>query len=438
MNNKFDQSKFMNNLNSFNLNTSHPLIPSSQEYIFYKKYVSIHSEDRDTTKFPNSSEFEIELPEDLLNVASLALINWSFPSNYNVFSAANNNIALAFKINNPYNPAEFGVADDYNYRIYQALYDIQNTPYIFTIEEGFYNPDQMTTELTNKMNFIVTKKITEYFTVQNNNNPSDGWDVTLKNFQLNGGYKRFIIVYNNVSARIWFGNTTDPFTILNQLSALEQVIDVYDRCSIKESVPDTTVWGLSCNLGLPRCNTPSVSSGTAGNLSDFELVNGITVPRFFYGNVTPGDDGFWLLPNLDLSGSEVHWVEATWKINLMGDAYMYMELAGQNCIDETQPYNISNFTLTTNQTNGIVNSSFAKLSIPTTPVSQWFDQLSHPYKVYYPPAERIRRLRIKLRYHNGRTVDFGIFNYSFMIQFTLMVPQILRTSNSSVYPPAQY
>ena len=63
----------------YNVNTSHPLIPSSQEYIYYKKYISIHSEDRDVLKFPTSGEFEIQLPEDYLNVISLRLIQWTFP-----------------------------------------------------------------------------------------------------------------------------------------------------------------------------------------------------------------------------------------------------------------------------------------------------------------------------------------------------------------------
>jgi len=434
---KNSESNFYTNLNSFNLNTTHPLIQSSQEYIFYKKYVSIHSEDRDILKYPSSSEFEIELPEDLLNVSSLTLVNWSFPSNYNVFSAQNGNIGLAFKITNPYNPGEFGVPDDYNYRIYEALNVTKYVPYYFFIEEGFYNPDQITTELTNKFNYAVSKRITQYFTEQNIAHPLDGWDITLKEFQLNMGYKRFIIVYNSVSAKIWFGNTTDPFTIINETGVLENLLTNV-TCNQKEHVPNSTVWGLPNNLGLPRCNTSSVSSSNISNNGSFETYNGITVPRFFYGDVTAGDNGFWLLPNLDLSGSIVHWVESVYKINLMGEAYMYMEIGGQNCIDETQPFNISNFTLTTNQTNGIVNGSFAKLSIPTTPLSQWFDNMSLPYKVYYPPAERMRRLKIKLRYHDGRLVDFGIFNYSIMLQFTLMVPQILRSSNSVVYPPLQF
>ena len=55
----------------FNTNTSHPLIPNSQDYIYYRKYVSVHSEDRNMLKYPDSCEFEFELPEDLCNVVTL-------------------------------------------------------------------------------------------------------------------------------------------------------------------------------------------------------------------------------------------------------------------------------------------------------------------------------------------------------------------------------
>ena len=88
--------------NNFNVNSSHPLIQSSQEYMYYKKFVSIHSEDRDIIRYPNSAEFEIDIPEDLLNVASLRLVQWTFPANYNTFSDLNGNTTMTFKINNPY------------------------------------------------------------------------------------------------------------------------------------------------------------------------------------------------------------------------------------------------------------------------------------------------------------------------------------------------
>jgi hypothetical protein len=104
-----------------------------------------------------------------------------------------------------------------------------------------------------------------------------------------------------------------------------------------------------------------------------------------------------------------------------------MEIAGLNCIDETSPWNLSEFTAHTNETNGIVNSSFAKIAIPTTPISQWFDEETAPYKYFNPPAERIRKLNIRLRYHNGQNVDFSQFEYSFMLEFNLLTPQQQRT-----------
>jgi hypothetical protein len=108
----------------------------------------------------------------------------------------------------------------------------------------------------------------------------------------------------------------------------------------------------------------------------------------------------------------------------MGPAYMYMEIDGWNCIDETSPYNLNLYTSQNNQTNGIVNSSFAKIAIPTTPISQWFDSDSKgPYKYWNPPAERVSKIKVKLRYHNGVIVQMGLFDYSFTIELSILKPQ---------------
>ena len=434
---QFTDAKNYNNMYTsdvYNVNTSHPLIPSSQEYLFSKKYISIHSQDRDATKYPNSADFEIELPQDYLNVTSLKLYQWTFPANYNVFSSNNNNVLLFFKLKNLYNPSKFNVTDDYNYRIFEALFN-SSSDYNFVIEDGFYNPDQMTTELTNKFNDSVSQRIIEYFKKQETIDPSGGWDVTLSHFVQSGGYDRFVIVYNNVSLKLWFGNRADGFEILNQISEkLSENTDI--NCFYgSKSLPDYSSYGLPGQLGLSRRNQSSVSSFDKQDSKNYSKINNTVVPRFYYGDVNPGDNGYWLLP-LDLSGCDVHWIEAVYKLNIMGEPYLYMEIDNNNCLDETKPYNISKFTSQTNQTNGVVNSAFAKIAIPCTPLSQWFGNGSSPYKLYYPPAERIRRLRIRIRYHNGKTVNFGVFNYSFMLEFTIQTPQIIRSSNSIVVPPA--
>jgi hypothetical protein len=378
----------------YNVNTSHPILTNSQEVVYQRKYVSIHSEDRDMLKFPKSSEFEIEMPEDMNNVSSIRLANWTFPANYSTFSLLNENIRMTFKISKPYNPGEHMFSNPLQNAIFECLFTIQDD-FVITIEEGFYNPDQMVNELTNKFNEAVTMRLIDFFNAK-------GYTDLVESL---GEYNNFVVVYNSVNQKFWFGNTADGFILTNETQFTKDL-----QCVGKTKLPEFSNWGLPCNLGLCRQNTVSISKV------------GFT-PRFYYGDVTYGDKGYWLLPNPSLPGSQCYYIEAPFKINLMGPAYFYMEIAGQNCIDETSPYNVSTFTTKTNGTNGIVDSSFAKIAVPTTPISQWFDRDSIPYKFYTPPAERIRRLRIRLRYHNGQLVDFGTFDYSFMLEFVLLQPQ---------------
>ncbi len=400
----------------YNTSTNHPLIPNANDYIIYKKYVSIHSEDRDVIKYPNSNQFEIEMPEDITNIYSLRLINWTFPSNYNSFSYLSSNILLLFYISKPYNPGANMVFNPLEQAIFTALFESTNELFEFTIQEGFYNPTQMVTELQNKFNFVVTQRIKKYLIA---NSLTD----LLTEFNDQGGYTKFVIVYNSVGQKIWYGNTSDEFIIANEAISLIGTLSDNLFCASKAQLPEFDSWGLPANLGLSRCNTTAVSIKDSATGEPF-------TPRFFYGDVNPGDNGFWLLPDPTLTGSVVYFIEPPYKINFMGPAYFYMELANNNCIDETSPYAVNKFTLTTNITNGITNAAFAKIGVPTTPISQWFDRESLPYKMYWPPADRMRKLNVKFRYHNGQLVNFGAFPYSFTIEFTTLLPNQPRRVNN--------
>lgn len=96
-------------------------------------------------------------------------------------------------------------------------------------------------------------------------------------------------------------------------------------------------------------------------------VNKWKYPRFFYGDVTPGDNGFWLVPDSEYLGNAtsipVFYVEAPLKINLLGYSYMYLELHGMNCIDETMPFSVNKQTTTTNETAGLLNPLLPKLQL---------------------------------------------------------------------------
>jgi len=417
---------------SNNVFNNHPLIKNSNQYFLEKKYVSIHSEDRDITKYPNSSEFELNLPQEYLNVVSARLYSWSFPANYDVFSTLYYNLTITFKMEKLYNPGEHKFSDVLTQGIFAGLYYNGSAEIATQIEPGFYNPDQMATELTNKFNSAVTRVIDAFF-----DDPSlwNGVDYTeaKRLFQVSGGYTRFKIVYNSVSQKLWFGNNADQFTLTNDSSAYNTRVLVDSNCARKNQLPQWTNWGLPAYLGFTRCNSTAYTVAQykemypSGPIIDTLISDTSSVPRFYYGDATPGsgDAGFWLVPTLP--EAEAYFIQAPFKISFMGQAYIYMEVDGWNCIDETSPYNLSTYTATNSKTNGVVNSSFAKLAVPTTPISQWFDNDMSPYKYWNPPAERISKLKVKFRYHNGMLVEFGQFEFSFMIELNLLKPQQERS-----------
>ncbi len=443
---------FASPVGGFQTQVTHPLITNAQEFLYCKKYVSIHSEDRDIVKFPDSAEFEIELPEDICNVATVQLYDWTFPANYNTFSPQHSNVTMTFSIPTPYNPTDIsgGSVDELSANIYYALTafnqgQVLGGEFRVVIEEGYYTPQQMVIELTRKFNYVVNQYLASFFATQATNpaltqaqRDSYQQSYTQITATTDSGYNRFLIVYHPVNQKIWFGNVADQFCLRNETIAKESAQSEGVYCgSGRAQLPDYSNWGLPSNVGLTRTDNLATNlPSTAGSPSiGTYLDTGIWVPRFYYGDITPGDDGYWLVPDASLPGSTVFWVESSYKINLMGPAYMYLEIDKMNCIDETSPFSNSTFAQRTNGTTGIVNSSFAKIAIPTTPITQWFDKQSLPYKWFNPPAERVRRMRFRIRYHNGQLVNFGVFNYTFTLEFTLQMPQILQHVKKASFTP---
>jgi hypothetical protein len=429
-------------MSHFNLNNSHPLIPNSNQYLFERKFVSINSEDRDISKYPNASEFEIELPQDYLNVQSVKLYSWSFPANYNVFSFDQQNVFMSFKIIYPYNPGEHLVSDPLLECIFEAFYYNPTYEFSFLIENGFYNPSQMATELTNKFNIAVTNFLFMVFNNPANYNiPDDGsgyakYTNALSIFKT---YDRFTHVYNTVGQKIWFGNNADQFVLTNTVAAQMKKMN-FDYCINRNTLRNYSDYGLPGFLGLSKDDQQAFSVDeyiANGNKFANTFNADENVPRFYYGDViTLGDKGYWLLPTLP--GATVFFLQPPFKINLMGPAYIFMEIDGLNCIDETIPYsnkfskgyNVAELGPETGFVNGgVINSAFAKIPISTTPIAQWFDNGMEPFKYFSPPAERIRKLKIKFRYHDGSLIDFGIFPYSVMLEFNMLRHQQERQYN---------
>jgi len=411
-----------------------PLIPNANDYLYEKKYVSIQSDDRNIIKYPNSSDFTIQLPQDYLNVQYIQLASWAFPANYSVFSKCSHNLTLYFKFDSLYNPAGQGITNVSFAALQTAIYNQLNAnlanQYTVTIENGFYNPTQMATELTNKMNdtiqsYLISQGVEMSFVDDDEN--------TIPYF-----YSEFVIIYNTVGQRLWFGNRSSIFTLINDsILYASNVLSNNISCTGSNILPSFSNWGLPAYLGFFHCNSSSKAPD-----------NGKYV-RFYYDDTIGtetgnpyyldgyGIAGVWLYPNINLPGAQVSVLTAPQKINFIGPSYLYMELktggTSLNGIDETSPYNVSNFTSTTNQTNSSVNSCFAKIPIPTTPISQWFDSEMKPYKWFDPPAERISQVSVKFRFHNGLLADFGNFDYSILLEFNLLKPCILRNQNITTF-----
>ena len=141
-------------MSRFNTNSTHPLIPNAQQYMFEQQYVSIHSEDRNILKYPNASEFEIELPQDYLNVQGARLASGYFPFTLYTFSAAKKNNTMSFKITEVYNsptPTALELA------IYNTLYNYIDNYTIDDILSIFNIVDPTVFNVTDVANALVAK-----------------------------------------------------------------------------------------------------------------------------------------------------------------------------------------------------------------------------------------------------------------------------------------
>ncbi len=353
-----------------NVYTEHPLIERQQTYVLERKLVTIHSEDRDVCAWPNSSLFEITLPQQLTNVQSIRLIESNFPSINNVFTNTNQNTKMTFYVNG-------------------------NT-YTITIDEGFYSPNQLANELTNKMNKAVGTS-----------------------------YNEFVVIYHEVNQKIWFGNKSATFKLMfNATENYSVTGNAYENCKVLPpndlSTCMTTKWGLPYYLGFNREEYKNPTS-TTENLN------------YEYKKTTDSD--YTWLP---VSGTG-YYIVAPNVISIFGETAFYMDLFKYNDMDELMPYPRRTNAATDNSYGGRVNNAFAKIPILGIPVSQYFDSrnsMLQNMSQFFPPLERLSKIKIRFRYHDGRLVDFSNCDFNFTLEFDLYRDEMARDLKLRV--PAQY
>lgn len=358
----------------------------------YERYVSIHSEDRDMVKYPNSNVFGLQLPEDILNVTDAQLIEWTFPSNYYTFSKDLDNLRIIFTIDEPGYPIFTETVDEHlkqlQYDIYTVLMCNRRIGYELNITEGFYTPKQMQNELRERLNKTIFDSLIYFF-----QNPSELDDIEDYNEDLSNNdfvkslqylqvakYEYFDVIYDEVKQKMLFGNTQDRFTIKNS--------SLFDKEQLNnKKIKDFGNWGLPSHLGFVMCDHTAEGKK----------------PELFHSNLEL-NDGYWIEPRTT--------------VNLMGPSHFYLEIDELNCLDETSSFVFNKTSMQTNLTNGRIKSAFAKIPIESTPMTQYYGLNAPTQKSFRPMKKNIRKLNIKCRYHNGLPVLFGHNNFSFTIKFT--------------------
>jgi hypothetical protein len=341
----------------FSLGNSKPLINREQNYVLDRKLVSVHSEDRDITKWPNSNTFEIMLPETLLNVQSMRLIQATMPGMFFTFSNDYQNTKLRFNLSNSPTTREI------------------------TIQEGYYTPAQLTIELTNLLNDSI------------------------------GSDSSFNVFYDEVKQKFWFGHTDLSFN----LDFDQQIPYDLSNCEQPTVWHNHSKWGLPYNLGFQKQMYTSSSN-----------LNGIS---FNYINLLPSGNTSLIK----------YYIEAPLSFVIEGETCLYLEVDKYNSYDELYPYNESNRNMYGNNAYaGKVNSAFAKIPI-TKHYGNSYDSRTlylHNTVQYDPPIERIARLKFKLRFHDGRLVNFQNFPFDFTIEFNSLRNEMEKKYNIRI--PASY
>ena len=181
-------------------------------YSIDSKILFIDSNDRDITKWPNSSEFEINCPQVYNNVCSLNLLNIVLPNPiYNISDYLQNN-KLAMDISG------IGIS-------------------IITLEDGYYDVETLRSSLQNKINRTVSENL--------------------------------VVAYNNVSRKYYFGRRNNNITNGGFFQLIfDKQLDFSSSCVTNVNVySQHSNWGLGYILGFDKKTYSSRTIDTSNNLT---------------------------------------------------------------------------------------------------------------------------------------------------------------------------
>ena len=319
------------------------LIERLQNFTLDRKVLSIDTNDRDKSRWPNSNEFEVSLPQTYTNVESIRLLNVQIPNKlYNISEHLQNNKMIVTR---------------------------EGLSVVITLEDGFYTNEHLATSLQQHIRLDHEKFSTD---------PAD-----------------ISVNFNSVDQKMYFHSTNAPFSF----KFIDSSLSYNNTTSCNNNVFEQhSNWGLGSILGFNKNTTLDSTNIPAGDSSNNNLY-------FHYNN------------NQIISAG--HFIKSDNKVNLSHNQFIYLEIDKYNTSDEIKPF-INDRINNTN--TGLVNSYFAKIPIKfknddfnqsLSSKDDFLDCLSY----YQPTIEKISKLKLKFRYHNGILVDLGSDNISLSLEF---------------------
>lgn len=265
-------------------------------------------------------------------------------------------------------------------------------------------------------------------------------DEARKHFRTTDGYDHFKIIIDSVSTKFHIGNLADEFeiitdkdnyysievvNIINSIPSPEDA-NTYQAnldtslfmprkkggCAAIDYYIDDLKWGLPVYLGLTGQEVPVEYKWDTG---EFRSVPGYNLPTYYYYDKSSSNYQPFKRKTDGYSEASIFIVMPTFQLDVKGEPYFFMDLDTLNCLDEIAPYKDNVFSSVNNISTGNPNSAFAKM--PLSILDDVAYGGSQPMeKIYTPALSRLSKITVRLRFHNGRPVKFGVQPFSFVLQ----------------------
>ena len=388
----------MSNYSRFNSScksdTNHVLIKNNNEYILETKLLYVSSNDRDTSKWPKSNDFEIMCPQSYTNVQSLKLVDIQLPNNlYNISNHLQNNKM-------------------------RMVYDGASP--VIVVPDGLYTPNLLERALEYLLNTAAgtnTNTITvEYNQVTNKFYFKSSLGSVKFDFTSNAD-----LSYNVACPKNRISSVTNDINVYGQYAnwGLGALLGFDKEVYTFETVTNNNdfVWESSGNTGFIRDFSGVVSPNMANLFGD----NNILMELEKYNSIdelTP-----YITSMLDNSGICASYTKE------YSDNSVYLK-GRITQIKNSSYYRKENFDRSAKlDYNGSINNAFAKIPMANNAtygehgysgnriMDSAGNNLSNQSE-YHPPVDKISKMRFRFRYHNGLLVDFQNMPITFTIEIS--------------------